>query len=264
VGAKYVRLPKTPPQFAPISTSEIVRWIKAPGESPLRVDFGGGWLDVPAYARPGAFVVNCAISPTVSLREWAYERNAGLGGSGAWALLNGKNGVGSELDLGVGWQDPAVIGETGLCVWHSGARPLLEVKTSGEFLRGRMAIYWTGSSHHTPGNVGKARDYDAIVRAGALAREAVWTNNLETLAQAVRASYAMQMGEGMQPLPGDPAAGAAGVKALGGLTPLAWKYCGGGHGGYAVYLCRDAAERECLCAQPGFRAIEPYLMPQGV
>jgi cytidyltransferase-like protein len=264
VGAKYVRLPKTPPQFAPISTSEIVRWIKAPGEAPLRVDFGGGWLDVPAYARPGAYVVNCAISPTVSLREWGYERNAGLGGSGAWALLNGKNGVGSELDLGVGWQDPAVIGETGLCVWHSGARPRLEVKTAGEFLRGRMAIYWTGSSHHTPGNVGKTRDYDAIVRAGALAREAVWTNNLDTLAQAVRVSYTMQIGEGMQPLPGDPAAGAAGAEALGGIAPLAWKYCGGGHGGYAVYLCRDAAERERLCALPGFRPIEPYLMAQGV
>lgn len=263
VGAKYVRLPKTPPQFAPISTSEIVRWIKAPQEAPLRVDFGGGWLDVPRYARPGAFVVNCAISPTVSLRNWPYERNAGLGGSGAWALLNGKSGVGAELDLGVGWQDPAVIAETGLCVWRSGPKPELEVKTSGEMLRGRMAIYWTGTHHDTPGNVGNARDYDAIERAGKLGREAVWKNDLGLLAECVRVSYTMQVGEGMQPLPGDPAAGEAGTAALGGVAPLAWKYCGGGHGGYAVYLCRSSAERDRLCALPGFRAIEPYLAAAG-
>lgn len=116
VGAKYVVLPKTPPQFTPISTTEIVRWIKAPQEAPLRVDFAGGWLDVPRHARAGGFVVNCAISPMVSLRAWPYERNAGLGGSGAWALLSGRDGVTSELDLGVGWQDPAVIRETGWCV----------------------------------------------------------------------------------------------------------------------------------------------------
>src|SRR5882757_7122952 len=145
VGGKYVVMPKTPPQFAPISTTQIVKFIRAPEVAPLRVDFGGGWLDVPRLSRSGAYIVNCAISPTVSLRAWPYERNAGLGGSGAWALLNGKDGVGSELDLGVGWQDPAVIAETGLCVWRSGPRPALEVKTSGDFLRGRMALHWTGS-----------------------------------------------------------------------------------------------------------------------
>jgi cytidyltransferase-like protein len=264
VGAEYVVLPKTPPQFAPISTSEIVRWIKAPAVAPLRVDFGGGWLDVPRFARPGTYVVNCAISPTVSLRSWTYERNAGLGGSGAWALLNGKNGVSAELDLGVGWQDPAVVVETGLCVWRSGARPDLEVKTSGDFLRGCMAIYWTGSTHDTPGNVDNLRDFDAIARAGALAREAVWANDLSKLAEAVRVSYSMQIGEKMDPLPGDPAAGPAGSAALGGVSPLAWKYCGGGHGGYALYLCKDAADRDLLCAQSGFRAIEPYVALAGI
>ena len=59
----------------------------------------------------------------MSLRDWNYEKQSGLGGSGAWALLNGENGVDAELDLGVGWQDPAVINEGGLCVWRSGQRP---------------------------------------------------------------------------------------------------------------------------------------------
>src|SRR5208283_1329011 len=41
VGARYVVLPKTPPQFTPISSTDIVCWIRAPLEAPLRVDFAG-------------------------------------------------------------------------------------------------------------------------------------------------------------------------------------------------------------------------------
>lgn len=51
LGARYVKLPKTRPSFEPISSSEIVRRIRAPQVSPLRVDFAGGWLDVPRFAR---------------------------------------------------------------------------------------------------------------------------------------------------------------------------------------------------------------------
>ena len=40
-------------------------------------------------------------------------------------LLQGVCGVTSEIDIGVGWQDPAVIAETGLCVWRSGPLPSL-------------------------------------------------------------------------------------------------------------------------------------------
>jgi cytidyltransferase-like protein len=247
VGARYVVMPKTPPQFPPISTTQIVKFIRAPEVAPLRVDFAGGWLDVPRFAREGAFIVNCAISPTVSLRAWPYERNAGLGGSGAWALLNGRDGVGSELDLGVGWQDPAVIAETGLCVWRSGQRPALELKTSGDFLHGHLALFWTGASHDTPGIAGGARDYDAIARAGAVARDAVWSRDCSALAEAVRQSYAVQQAEGMAALPAD----------LPGA--LACKYCGGGFGGYAVYLFRTPLERENACRRPNFRPIEPYL-----
>jgi hypothetical protein len=63
---------------------------------------------VPKHARQGAFIVNCAMSPLVSLHDWQYEVGGGLGGSAAHALLCGRNSVQSELDLGVGWQDPAV------------------------------------------------------------------------------------------------------------------------------------------------------------
>ena len=255
VGARYVVLDKTPPDFKPISTTDIVRTIRAPQEAPLRVDFAGGWLDVPMYARAGAYVVNCAISPTVSLRSWTYERNAGLGGSGAWALLNGHDGVKAELNLGVGWQDPAVIRETGLCVWRSGPRPELEIKIAGQFLRGCMALYWTGASHDTPSMVGDARDYSAIAAASLTARDAVWRQSIDGLAAAVRQSYAVQRAEGMVPLPGDPASSAG----LDGLLPLAWKYCGGGFGGYALYLCKDQTDRDRMCSRTGFRPIEPFV-----
>lgn len=257
VGAEYVVLPKTPPEFPPISTTQIVRYIRAPQHAPLRVDFAGGWLDVPKFSRPGAYVVNCAISPTVSLREWNYERNAGLGGSGAWALLNGKDGVEAELDLGVGWQDPAIIAETGLCVWRSGAKPDLEIKHDARFLRGRMALYWTGQQHDTPAVVGRGRDFDAIERAGKTARDAVWASSFAGLAAAVRESYAVQLDEGMASLPGDPAAKDAPELPV---MPLAWKYCGGGFGGYALYLCAEEADRDRLCGLTGFRPVEPYVL----
>ena len=257
VGARYVVLPKTPPQFTPVSTSEIVRWIKAPTEAPLRIDFAGGWLDVPRHARAGGYIVNCAISPTVSLRDWPYERSAGLGGSGAWALLNGKDGISSELDLGVGWQDPAIIREGGLCVWRSGPRPALEIKTDGAMLRGRLALYWTGQGHDTPAVADSKRDYAAIHCAGLTAREAVWKNDFALLAAAARQSYAVQRAEGMAPLPGDPA-GAAHAN-LQACRPLAWKYCGGGFGGYAAYLFERPEDRDSACALPGFRPVEPFL-----
>ena len=253
VGAEYVVLPKTPPKFAPVSTTELVRIIRAPDEAPLRVDFGGGWLDVPRFAREGAYIVNCAISPTVSLRHWPYERNAGLGGSGAWALLNGRDGTASELDLGVGWQDPAIISEGGLCVWRSGSRPVLEVKRSGDFLHGRMALYWSGKQHSTPDVANRARDYAGIAWAGALARDGVWAGSLKQIAAGVRASYAVQRGEGMEPLPGE-----SSDAALTASKPLAWKYCGGGFGGYALYLFGEAKQRDAACKLPGFRPIEPY------
>jgi cytidyltransferase-like protein len=245
-GTHYVVLPKTPPKFPPISTTEIVRFIRAPQEAPLRVDFAGGWLDVPRHARTGAYIVNCAISPTVSLRDWPYEKSAGIGGSGAWAMLNGKDGVTSELDLGVGWQDPAIISEGGLCVWRSGPRPSLEVKTDGSLLRGHLALYWSGNAHSTPGVVDQDRDYDAIERAAATARQAVWMRDYAQLVDAVAQSCRVQMAEGMRPLP-DHFEGA-----------LARKYCGGGFGGYAMFLFENRTLRDRAVAERGLLAIEPF------
>jgi hypothetical protein len=131
------------------------------------------------------------------------------------------------------------------------------LKSDGGLLRGRMALYWSGKQHSTPGVVNQERNYDAIERAGRTARDAVWAASFEGLADAVRQSYAVQRAEQMDPLPGDPAAPAH--MALAACRPLAWKYCGGGFGGYAVYLFADSAGRDAACALPQFRAVEPYV-----
>lgn len=246
VGAQYLVLPKTPPKFEPVSTSSIVRWVQAPTEAPLRVDIAGGWLDVPRFAREGEYVVNCAISPLVSLREWPYEKEAGLGGSGAWALINGRNGVDSEIDLGVGWQDPAVIRETGLCVWRSGPKPVLDFKHNGDFLSGRMAIFWTGTSHDTPGIANLPRDFDRIAQSARIAREGVLHADIGELAEGMQLYHSSQIDEGMKPLPD--IAGS-----------MARKYCGGGHGGYALYLFAEPASRgAAIACTPELRAVEPF------
>lgn len=213
----------------------------------MRVDFAGGWLDVPRFSRPGAYVVNCAISPTVSLRNWPYEKNAGLGGSGAWALLNGLDGVASELDLGVGWQDPAIISEGGLCVWYSGGSPKLELKVGGEWLNGCMALFYTGQPHDTPDLANlRGRDFDGIVESGQIAREAVWSSNRDLLAKAIQCYHKTQLAEGMQPLPDVPGS-------------IARKYCGGGHGGYALYLFPSAEARTQAQQSMELLPIEPFL-----
>lgn len=245
-GTQYIVLPKTPPEFPPISTTRMRQEIAAPVQVPMRVDFAGGWLDVPHLSRPDGYIVNCAIQPMVSAFDWRYEQKAGLGGSAAWAILNGRPGVDAEIALGTGWQDPAIIEETGVCVWVSGQRPRLDIKQNIDWLKDRMALYWTGIHHDTPELLSVPRDYDRIAVAGGVAREAVIAKDLSRLAEAINLSHAVQLDEGMQALPD-----AEGM--------LATKYCGSGFGGYALYLFGDDHTRQSFIqATPSAFAIEPY------
>ena len=247
-GITLVILPKRT-NYTPTSTTSILASIKNIVEVPLRVDFAGGWLDVPKFSRKGSYIVNCAITPKVSLQNWSYEQGGGLGGSAAYAILKIKNGTESELDLGVGWQDPAVIQETGLCVWRSGKLPIIEFKSNPDWLLGRMLIVWTGSKHNTPHLVSKKRDYQAIVCASMLAAEAVFSKDFKKMCQAVAMSYAVQLKEGMKELPIVSRARAK-------------KYLGGGHGGYALYLFDSAKDRAFAVSRTeGSKVIEPYLDP---
>ena len=78
-------------------------------EVPARVDFAGGWLDLPKFARGGAFIVNCAITPGFVHGQESYPPGAGLGGSAAIAShvvidLNKAAGV-----RAVALNDPAAL-----------------------------------------------------------------------------------------------------------------------------------------------------------
>ncbi|MFH1605235.1 MAG: adenylyltransferase/cytidyltransferase family protein, partial [Pseudomonadota bacterium] len=244
-GTAYATLAKGLTLTTSASSSAIRRRIAAPVRVPLRVDFAGGWLDVPALAREGC-IVNCAIGPLVSLHDWPYEIGSGLGGSAAKSLLEGGDGLDDELEAGVGWQDPAVIDETGLCVWRSGARPVLDMRLPVTLLKGRMALLWTGARLCDCSDLtAHDRDYGLIVEAGQLARDAVIADDLERLADAIELSYMAQLKEGM--------------KHLGFYGEAARKYCGGGWGGYALYLFATPLERQSfVIANRRAKAIEPY------
>ena len=148
--------------------------------------------------------------------------------------------------MGVGWQDPAVIRETGLCVWRSGMSPILDFKQNGDFLSGCLAIRWTGKPHDTPGLADHPRNYERIAESGRVAREGALRADLRRLAEAMLIYHQAQLDEGMEPLV--PVSGAIGHK-----------YCGGGHGGYALYLFNDRDLRaRALASSNNLRAIEPF------
>ncbi|MBK1831731.1 cytidyltransferase, partial [Verrucomicrobiaceae bacterium R5-34] len=158
----------------------------------------------------------------------------------------GEDGVDSELDLGVGWQDPAVIRETGLCVWRSGQRPVLDFKRNGDMLTGKMAILWTQGEHDTPSFADDDRDYATIERSGHLAREGVLNEDIHKLAEGIQVYHGVQLEEGMEPLP-----------EIAGS--IARKYSGGGHGGYALYLFEsESARQAALEITSDLKAVEPY------
>ena len=233
-GVQYICLPKTCPDTTPISATEIRQRIAAPRWTPLRVDFAGGWLDVPKLAIEGGRVVNLAVTPGASLDDWWLPDGSGLGGSAAKQILTGTDAVTGELLGGAGWQDPAILMETGLCVWASGAKPSLISRDSGQWLSGHIGLEYVKGSHLTSQFASKRRDYDMILQAGLLAEQAVMLHSVARMMDAVRLSHDAQVDEGMEPLEQD---------------GVARKYCGTGWGGYVLVVGYEL---------PNCKRIEPY------
>ena len=81
-GKLPVRQPATPPPSAP---AQIIANVRTPRMVPLRVDFGGGWLDVPKHggrgraAGAGAAPAGGAGAPRRAGRERAARARAGGG-----------------------------------------------------------------------------------------------------------------------------------------------------------------------------------------
>ena len=109
-----------------------------------------------------------------------------------------------------------------------------------------MAIYWTGAPHDTPSFVNLERDYDCIAESSRIARDGVLKADLTLLAEGITLYHATQLDEGMATLP----------EITGSI---ARKYCGGGHGGYALYLFPDSITRDSAVASVSeLRAVEPF------
>ncbi len=82
-----------PPELEPTSSSRIIDKIKFSYKAPLRIDFAGGWADVPFImeGQPG-YVTNVAIKPLIEYKSGAfnfagYPRGSGLSTSTAAKLL---------------------------------------------------------------------------------------------------------------------------------------------------------------------------------
>lgn len=84
---------EVPPELHPTSTSNIINKINYAFRAPLRIDFAGGWTDVP-YIMNGetGYVSNVAIKPLIESRNnqfnfSGYPRGSGLSTSTAVKLL---------------------------------------------------------------------------------------------------------------------------------------------------------------------------------
>lgn len=123
---------------------------------------------------------------------------------------------------------------------------MLDIKSTGDFLAGKMAVFHTGHDHDTPGMADGCRDYARIAQSSLIARAGVMERSIHELAAGVALYHSVQLQEGMAPLP-----------TLG--KELAKKYLGGGFGGYALYLFASREDRdEAVRLHDGMRAVEPY------
>jgi hypothetical protein len=111
-----------------------------------------------------------------------------------------------------------------------------------------MAISWTFERNGTTGDLAaRPRLYENIRQTALVAERAVRAESFDLLAHAAWETHEIQIREGMPALPEIPGA-------------VARKYCGAGHGGYALYLFRQAADREAFVqGREGALAVEPYL-----
>lgn len=214
--------------------------MKPPLHAPCRVDFAGNGLDIPAFAVDGAFVVNCAISPLVSLNNWPYKYGAGIGGSAADAILRGHK------PAATGWQDFAIIQETGLCIWRSGPTPVLDTKVNPDWLKGLMALWYSGKPLNRIDVMALPRSYQCIAETTHKAADAVRGANLSKLAKAINMAHNQQLDEGMKSVPS-------------ALHSIGYKYVGYGHGGYVLYLFASVTDRNRFCEREDTMVIEPFL-----
>lgn len=168
-----------PPALQPTSTTNIINKINFSLKAPLRIDFAGGWTDVPYImnGKPG-YVSNIAIKPLIELKAGkfnfsGYPRGSGLSTSTAVKLLemlNSKsynaepktlehigedlfNLENKELQWFIGRQDQYAVVFGGFNCFEFGAdyaRPAVEPidKSILEVFRKHLLLIHTGESRN--------------------------------------------------------------------------------------------------------------------
>jgi cytidyltransferase-like protein len=173
-----------PEELTPTSTTQIIDKINFSYKAPLRIDFSGGWADVPyiMHGVPG-YVTNIAIKPLIEYKSGAfnfsgYPRGSGLSTSTAAKLLemiNARNYnaeaktlrsiaedlfnlENKELNWAIGRQDQYAIVYGGLHCFEFGpdyGKPL-DGKVPVEILedfRKNLLLMHTGISRNAQGAV---------------------------------------------------------------------------------------------------------------
>lgn len=181
---------EVPPELSPTSTTRIINKINYAYKAPLRIDFAGGWTDVP-YIMDGrkGYVSNVAIKPLIEMKSnrfnfSGYPRGSGLSTSTAVKLLemiSAKNynadpksleAIGEdlfslenkELNWAIGRQDQYAIVYGGFNCFECGddyARPL-DIKVPKETLetfRVNLLLLHTGVSRNAQSAVEQVYQY---------------------------------------------------------------------------------------------------------
>jgi len=180
IGTEMVFVTREVPEILqPTSTTRIIDKIQFAYRAPLRIDFAGGWTDVPyIMGDKTGFVSNITISPLIELKNGAlnfagYPRGSGLSTSTAAKLLeliSSKNYnsdsktiaqisedlfnlENEELNWAIGRQDQYSIVRGGFNCWEFGkdyGRPVdlnVPTETLEEFKKNLILIH-TGASRN--------------------------------------------------------------------------------------------------------------------
>lgn len=174
LGISLKLVPRTVPQvLSATSTTSIIDKINFSFKAPLRIDFAGGWTDVPFIMKgTTGYVTNAAIKPHIELKSGAfnfsgYPRGSGLSTSTAVKLLemiSAKNyGAESksvstiaedlfnlenkELNWAIGRQDQYIIASGGVQCYEFGSGycrsrgDLIEKATLEEFHQNLLLLH---------------------------------------------------------------------------------------------------------------------------
>ncbi len=200
---------EVPAVLEPTSTTRIIDKIQFAYRAPLRIDFAGGWTDVPyIMGDKTGYVSNMTISPLIELKNGAfnfagYPRGSGLSTSTAAKLLemiSSKNYnadsktisqisedlfnlENKELNWAIGRQDQYSIVGGGFNCWEFGkdyASPLtIEIPVSVlEEFKKKLVLIHTGASRNAQSAVEEVyqnhktkKGQDALDRLASYGRE---------------------------------------------------------------------------------------------